>query len=242
MADAHHDRPVRLVLAIPGVLAVAHQAFLAEQDISLWDGPWLVQTARHLGLTVPRVLRSGAGTDPTPEPPAVDLLKQLIAIPGGKPTWSQYQRLCSDVLDYLFCPPLEHPHYELPNASKVDRRDIVLANYAPEGFWSFMRTHYQADFIVVDPKNYRKQVGKPEVLQVANYLTQHGTGLFGMIMTRVGADKSAEWTCREQWILHNKMIIILNDADVQQMLTAKGVGEEPSTVVRQAIEQFRLRI
>ncbi|OLE23717.1 MAG: hypothetical protein AUG49_15310 [Catenulispora sp. 13_1_20CM_3_70_7] len=118
----------------------------------------------------------------------------------------------------------------------------MLANYAPEGFWSFMRTHYQADFIVVDPKNYRKQVGKPEVLQVANYLTQHGTGLFGMIMTRVGADKSAEWTCREQWILHNKMIIILNDADVQQMLTAKGVGEEPSTVVRQAIEQFRLRI
>jgi len=38
------------------------------------------------------------------------------------------------------------------------------------------------------------------------------------------------------------MITVLNDVDVQQMLTAKGADEEPSTVVRQAIEQFRLRI
>jgi len=53
---------------------------------------------------------------------------------------------------------------------------------------------------------------------------------------------SAEWTCREQRILHDKMITVLNDVDVQQMLTAKGADEEPSTVVRQAIEQFRLRI
>lgn len=243
MARVHGHSTVRLVLAVPGVLAPAHQAFVAQQDIDLWDGPWLVKTAKQVGLAIPSVLRSVSTSEPVAEPsPAADLLQQLAAIPGGKPMWSQYQQLCKGILDYLFCPPLEHPHYEHATASKIERRDIVLANYATDGFWSFMRTHYQADFIVADAKNFQKRVGKREVLQMANYLTRHGTGLFGMIMTRVGADRSAEWTCREQWVLQNKLIIVLNDVDVEQMLTAKDAGEDPSRVVRQTIEQFRLRV
>jgi hypothetical protein len=117
-----------------------------------------------------------------------------------------------------------------------------MANYADDGYWHFMRTHYQADFVVIDAKNYKGKVKKSEVLQLANYLSARGTGLFGMITTRKGADTGATWTIREQWVLYSKLIVVLNDEDLDQMLTARDAGAEPWAVIRQKIEDFRLSV
>jgi hypothetical protein len=95
-----------------------------------------------------------------------------------------YQKLVGRTLEYLFCPPLKTPISELGDRPAVNRRDLILPNYAPDGFWKFMRDNYQADYIVVDAKNYRGEVKKKDALQVANYLKPHGAGLFGLIITR----------------------------------------------------------
>jgi hypothetical protein len=129
------------------------------------------------------------------------------------------------------------------NESAVNRRDFILPNYASaDSFWGFLRTHYRGDFIVVEAKNYAKEVGKTEVLQLANYLTHHGTGLVGILLTRAGLAADARWTCREQWLLHQKLIIGLRDADYHQMLASLRAGNDPSELIRQRIEDFRLRI
>jgi hypothetical protein len=88
-----------------------------------------------------------------------------------------------------------------------------------------MRTHYGAHYVVVDAKNYRGDVPKNAVLQVANYLSAHGAGLFGVIACRNGGDRSAEITRREQWALHRKMIVIINDDDdLRQMISNRHPG------------------
>jgi hypothetical protein len=94
-----------------------------------------------------------------------------------------------------------------------------------------MRTHYGAHYVVVDAKNYRGDVPKNAVLQVANYLPAHGAGLFGVIACRNGGDRSAEITRREQWALHRKMIVIINDDDdLRQMISNKASGVNPCDV------------
>lgn len=103
-----------------------------------------------------------------------------------------------------------------------------------------MRQQYRADHIVVDAKNYCSKVAKAQCLQLANYLSVHGTGLFGIMVTRNGIDRGGILTCREQWMLHGKMIITLADGDMLQMLTNKVNGDDPETLIRQKIEDFRL--
>jgi hypothetical protein len=110
------------------------------------------------------------------------------------------------------------------------------------GFWHFMRNHYGADYIVAEAKNVTSPVDKQAVLQLANYLSRHGTGLFGMLLTRHGLNVSARWTRREHWVLHDKMIIGLDDEDMQQMLLTKQAGNKPEDLIQQRIEDFRLRI
>ena len=53
---------------------------------------------------------------------------------------------------------------------------------------------------------------------------------------------TAKWICREQWVQHNKLVIGLDDDDVQQMLVTKMADGDPAELIRQKIEDFRLGI
>ena len=110
------------------------------------------------------------------------------------------------------------------------------------GFWKFLRDRYKADFIVVDAKNYTKEVKKKEVLQICNYLKEKGTGLFAIIISRIGEKKSSYLTRRDKWVIENKMVIILTDDDVEQMILAKASSNDPEEIIKQRIEEFRLKI
>ncbi|QWV98956.1 hypothetical protein KP003_06825 [Geomonas nitrogeniifigens] len=148
--------------------------------------------------------------------------------------------MIGQILEHLFCPPLEPPILELSDFNGVNRRDLVLPNYSDKGFWCFVREKYLADYIIVDAKNYKNPISKEQILQIANYLKAHGAGMFAIIVTRIGADKGAILTIREQWMANKKMIVIINDNDVEAMLLAKSAGGDPSKVIGQKLEQFRL--
>ncbi|MFB7324613.1 hypothetical protein [Streptomyces sp. NPDC056190] len=231
----------KLILATPGKLAATHRRYLDSQDISVWDGPWIYQRASLVGLRE-EARRYVGDVDLSENLDAVTFGGRLSGLTPGRESWALYQRLCQEIFEYLFCPPLRTPIAESRTENGINRRDFILPNYAPDGYWDFLRKEYHADYIVVDPKNYAGKVGKERVLQVANYLQRHGTGLFGIMVCRNGADRAAQLTIREQWILHDKMIIVLKDDDLLQMLTDKAFGNDPVELIRQKIEDFRLGI
>jgi hypothetical protein len=109
-------------------------------------------------------------------------------------------------------------------------------NYALDGgFWQFMRQHYSAHYVVAEVKNLTRQPGKKEILQVANYLSRHGTGLFALILARRDLDRTGKWICQEQWVLHDKLIVGLDDDDVFQMVKTKlPVATRPSWPARRS--------
>jgi len=239
--QAENQRPPQLVLVTSGVLAPERISQLMEAGITrVFDGPGLVAAAPQLPWT--RIdVRERANPDVPPNL-YVELARTLRQISPGKPGWAGYQRTVRDILAAVWCPPLEQPLSEHPNATGVNRRDIIFPNYAGEGVWKFLRDHYEAHYIVVDAKNYVKGVKKDEVLQIANYLGNHGAGLFGVIVCRNGPSVSAEITRREQWIIHRKLIVFLVDDDLDQMMSFAIDGTDPAIVVRQKIEDFRLGI
>lgn len=236
--EASHSSQPRLVLAVPGTLPDEHQDMLRALGVSVWDGSTLASAAAVKGISVPKGVRLTPRLSLT-KPPAMVLRRTLARTPVGRSHWPQYQRFCTELLAYLFCPPLEAPLTESANATHVNRRDIILPNYAEDNVWAFLRSHYRADHIVVDAKNTQR-VTKAHILQLSNYLSYHGAGLLGIILTRRGSDFASEVTRREQWVLHNKIIIVLNDDNVRTMIDSKESGEDPAIVLRQLVEDFRL--
>lgn len=230
-------------LLIPGILSEESVKLLKAQNIEIWDADFLhkefsqqIKELEHpffQKLILPSQERKKV---------EYEFIERLRNCNPGRDQWSVYQKLIGEILEYLICPPLRSPLQENSDFFSVNRRDYILPNYSETGFWSYLSNRYLADYIVIDAKNYNKGITKKEVLQMANYLKPHGTGLFGIIITRYGASENTIHTLREVWALEKKLIIVLNDNDIEQMLLEKLNNREPEAVLRQKIEDFRLSI
>ncbi|NAS22389.1 hypothetical protein GT755_11920 [Herbidospora sp. NEAU-GS84] len=232
----------QLVMVTPETLTSRYIDQLAEQEITVLDGTWLETVLSNHPYIADHFLARHSFDPEQPSDIAETLLARLNSVRCGRTEWYAYQKLCAEILEFLFFPPLERPILEVRNETKTNRRDIVIPNYCNSGFFHFLRVHYRADYIVADAKNYCKSIGKDEVLQLVNYLTEKGPGLFGIVISRNEPDSTAVMVRREQWVLDGKMIIFLTDVDMTQMITSKRHGGDPSTVIRQKIEDFRLAI
>lgn len=240
------DDNVQLVIAFPDELQIAYKNHFNKENIIVWDASKLASIFSHQLEVIretplyPILFR--AGTKQLETSKSKLFIESLNSIKPGKSDWNTYQKLISNIMEFLFTPPLGKPRYELSDKTKTNRRDITIPNYAENGFWRLLREANFADYIVIDAKNLTKSIEKRDVLQVSNYLKKFGTGLFGMIVCRNKPHQNAIHTQREHWIADNKLIIFLQDEDIIQMLTMKDGAGNPEDVIRQKIEDFRLSL
>lgn len=232
----------KLILAFPGILPDSDNKLLQEMGIEVWDLRFISSTfPAEIASTGHPILQplfsaqySSAGNA---------WITELKSIKTGKRDeneWSKYQRFIQRTIEYLFGSELSSPITEHSDHFGINRRDFILRNYSEKGFWASLRARYFADYIVIDAKNYSKKVTKKEVLQISNYLKIHGPGLFGIIFSRNGGDNSCYYTCREIWAMEKKLIIVLNDEDLEKMILSKETSDTPEEIIQQKIEQFRL--
>jgi hypothetical protein len=231
-----------VAFAFPGILPESDNHLIESQGIEVWDINYISSHFSNEILSTPHPLLQAIFTTFKYSPARDNLINELKAIPSGKKNnaWLKYQNHIEKILDYLFGSVLSSPISEHADYFKINRRDFILRNYADTGFWANIRERYLADFIVIDAKNYSKKITKKEVLQIANYLKEHGAGLFGLIISRNGGDLGCYYTCREIWAMDKKLIIVLNDDDVIKMIISKASSDNPEEIIRQKIEHFRL--
>ena len=235
----------KMVLAVPATLSDSDAQILKAASIDVWDLHYIAnEFSAQIDEASPSYYKalllalSARPDGPTEEQKMIASLESCA--PGRKDCYV-YHSLVGEIIEFLFTPPLGKPIPELSDKSEANRRDLIVPNYTEEGFWLFMRQKYEADYVVIDAKNYTRKVKKQDILQLANYLKSHGAGLFGLIISRKGGDAyGCEHTLREQWLIHRKLILVLDDEDIKAMLMAKSDRRKPEEVLAQKIERFRL--
>jgi hypothetical protein len=229
----------KFILVIGGDLTEAAATVAAEHNLTIWGAEEL---EARLNDKVREKWFGAAAQERDEHPPkpsrAEALIETLQAIPPSG-DGMEFQQWVSDAMEYLFVPPLGPMHYEDYDSEKRNRRDIILENWALDGFWAQIRTIYTADQIIVDAKNYGKEIRKEPIVDLAHYLKPYGCGLFGMICCRMGSHEAATHAIREQWIGGKKMIVALSDEVMTQMIQRKAVGKAPEELLRHEIAQFR---
>lgn len=247
IAQIHRYRSIAsfdaAALVFPGRVSKGDQSTLEAENIEVWD---LNHVARTFSTEIARLPFSGFKQlymlvpDSDAAKVSYALLNRLRGCTPGNDDWIEFQRVVKDVFEHLFTPPLGTPLWESTDRSKANRRDIIFPNHAYQGFWKFLRESYRADYIVLNTKNYKNKVKKAQILQMANYLKPHGTGMFGVIVSRQGGDAACQATIREQWAAYRKLIILLTDRDMSEMLMASASNGRPEDIVGQVVQDFRL--
>jgi len=191
---------------------------------------------------------------------AQELIQRLRECPVSKS--KPLEDACEEVFSFLFCedlPPqraLKRPAAQSETDQAYERRDLLFENRATEGFWAEARNEYNAAGVIVDAKNYKDEIHGDTVRGfAAKYIKDYGAGRLGVILARrvpaetrsiVSRDERVPSGIEEQknqWRdSPHKMIVLLGEDDLVEMLTKKASGKDPTDVLRDRIFTLRSRI
>ncbi|MEU7652475.1 hypothetical protein AB0C41_10715 [Micromonospora taraxaci] len=147
-------------------------------------------------------------------PPVSELLQKVVETPTGHADADNYERRVEALLSALFYPHLVFPRRQKKIHNGRKRIDISYTNAANHGFFYWLAMHYPAAHVVVECKNYGKELGNPEFDQLQARFSP-SRGKFGLLLHRGYGDKAKAWSsCLDTARDARGFIIPLDDEDL----------------------------
>jgi hypothetical protein len=148
------------------------------------------------------------------------LLSAVTQLPVGRDSASAYENAIEALLSAMFFPSLSAPtkQHEIHDGRK--RIDITYVNSANNGFFSWLAAHYPSAHVFVECKNYGKEVGNPELDQLAGRFSP-SRGQVGIMVCRSVADDALfSQRCIDTAKDQRGYIIHLTDDDLSILVKA----------------------
>lgn len=124
----------------------------------------------------------------------------------------------------MFYPSLCSPTKQHKIHSGRKRIDITYNNEASAGFFAWLAQHYPSPFIFVECKNYGKEVGNPEVDQIAGRFSP-SRGVVGLLVCRsVDNPRLLEQRCIDTAKDQRGYVLVLSDDDIIALMEAAKTG------------------
>ncbi|MCM3130082.1 hypothetical protein ACFQ3J_26925 [Paenibacillus provencensis] len=162
------------------------------------------------------------------------LKAKLPGIPPGATHATEYHRTVMGILELLFYPSITSPSIEEEIHDGRKRIDIVFENSAEKGFFFRLPTVHQvpSSLIMVECKNYSRDVANPELDQMAGRFGPN-RGKFGLILCRtIDNMETFLARCNDTCKDDRGYIIPIVDADLMDLLGGFLVSREA------AVESF----
>ena len=165
------------------------------------------------------------------------LCKKLKECPTGHEYFATYEAIGNEILPFLFREELGSPRIQKRTIDGVQRRDTLLRNKRGNIFFCRIADRFDADFIIVDFKNYSTPIGPDLIYDVAKY-SNKALGKFILIISRKGSNSNAIHEqiriFRDQGIV----VLVLSDDHLVELLMRKAKGEAPADIIEDVLDEF----
>lgn len=181
-----------------------------------------------------------------PVPPedkrGTELCQELGGIKRGKRAWAQYEQVCAKILRYLFPNDLHGWHSQQRTDDGLNRFDFVCRVRPTTEFWKFVIDHLDSRYVLFEFKNYAGKIKQGQILTTEKYLLERGLRRMAIILTRAGAEPHAVVMTQGAMREHGKLMLIINDEKVCEMLHMKERGEDPTDCLFELADNFLLSL
>ncbi len=157
----------------------------------------------------------------------VDRINILKGIPSGIGGASQFHKFSLDTLSALLGDRVSNPKFEEKINGDRKRVDIVYNNANNNGFFRELNDLHKIKCpkIIVECKNYGKEIGNPELDQLNGRLNER-RGRFGIMICRNIEDRETlVQRCKDYVNDNNNYIIVLDDAEMGELIM---LSEQPA--------------
>lgn len=181
-------------------------------------------------------------TIPAEDTRGTELCSELRAVKAGKKDWATYERVCANVLKYLFPNDLEGWYKQKRTDDGLNRYDFVCRLKPTTEFWRFLIDHLDSRYVIFEFKNYTNKIAQGQILTTEKYLLERGLRRVALIFSRKGADKDAVRVTHGAMREHGKLMLVINDDMICRMLHMKERGEDPTDFLFGVADDFLLTL
>ena len=170
------------------------------------------------------------------------LISELKKIAFGKKSWKKYEAQCEKILKYLFPNDLYGWHSQLRTDDGLNRYDFVCRVRPATDFWKFLIDQLNSQYIIFEFKNYKEKIAQGQMLTTEKYLLEKALRKVAILLTRNGASESATKMARGAMRDSGKMMLVLDDIKLIEMIKMKQIGSDPTDYLFELADEFLLTL
>lgn len=155
-------------------------------------------------------------------------VKRLDRVEPGNLKAHEYEKFCVEVLKYLFNDSLSLWEEQKKSNDDLFRFDLIckIKNHIKNEFFNTLEKYFSSKYIIFEFKNYIEEITQREIYTTEKYLYRTALRMVAIIITRNGIDKNGMKAIKGILRENGKLIIVLDDKDIKQMIKAKEQGED----------------
>ena len=113
-----------------------------------------------------------------------------------------------------------------------------IKNGINDDFFTIVEKYYKTKYILFEFKNYSDVIKQGQICTTEKYLFETALRKVAIIITRHGIDKNGMKLAKGILRESGKLIIVLNDEDVKEMIRIYEKGEKASTVLVRKLDEL----
>lgn len=239
---------VLCLLTSGDLTSIGNHVTVHSSRVRVWDRQVLnVLVNRHLTVLEPHFALYPAAMQRLDEefrnrggPRLETLREELLSCAFGKEYFAQYEQIGTQALTWLFSHTLGPAREQTSTKDGVQRRDVVYRNLQGTPFFRRVASRFEADFLIVDFKNYAKPIGAAVIESVAKYANK-ALGRFLLLLSRKGAASGGRRAQERIFRDSGAVVLVLSDEQLLEMVARKERGENPEDVLEDILDELLLR-
>jgi hypothetical protein len=166
--------------------------------------------------------------------------QRLAACPSGREHFNEYEEIGTELWQYIFADKLGTPKVQRTTTDRVQRRDSLFPNLRKSGFFDRVFIRFDADFIIVDFKNYGDEINSDVIEEVSHYANR-ALGNLVIAVTRKGGGSAANTGQVRVLKDRNIAVLAVSDEHMLEMIARKERGEEPEDVLADLLDELLIK-
>ena len=159
----------------------------------------------------------------------IDLQEKLRKIQPGKENAYEYEKLCEEIMRYLFSENIEFFDAQRKSNDGLYRFDYCgkIKHGNSNEFFDTIQKFFDTKYIVFEFKNYTEEITQKEIYTTEKYLYEKALRKVAVIVSRKGADENANKAARGSLREAGKLIICLSDENINKLIDIKNNSGDP---------------